>query len=57
MVAVSYAGKASKLTILPAGSNLHWYHVKGCAGLLRNGDPAALAAAYAISPPQVITSP
>lgn len=57
VVAVSYAGKTGKLTIHPAGGNLHWYHVHGCAGLVGNGDPATLSAAYAISPPQTITSP
>ena len=57
VVAVSYANNTSKLTIHPAGGNLHWVHVKGCGGLFGDGDPAALAAAYAISPPQVITSP
>ncbi len=56
-VAVSYANKTGKLTVLTAGGNLHWYHVHGCAGLVRDGDPAALSAAYAISPPQSITSP
>jgi hypothetical protein len=57
VVAVSYADKTGKLTILPAGGNLHWVHVTGCHTLLGNGDTAVLAAAYAISPPQVITSP
>lgn len=57
VVAVSYASKTGKLTIVPAGGNLHWNHVTGCHTLFGNGDPAALAAAYAISPPQVITSP
>jgi hypothetical protein len=57
VVAVSYASKTGKLTIHPAGGNLHWVHVTGCNTLFCNGDPAALAAAYAISPPQVITSP
>jgi len=57
VVAVSYSDGHGKLTFLPAGGNLHWFHVKGCGGLLGNGDPAVLAAAYAISPPQVITSP
>jgi len=57
VVAVSYANKTGKLTIHPSGGNLHWYHVTGCGTLLGNGDPAALSAAYALSPPQFITSP
>ncbi len=57
VVAVSYAGQTGKLKILPAGGGLHWYHVRGCAGLFGDGAPAVLTGAYAISPPQVITSP
>ena len=57
VVAVSYANKTGKLTIHPSGGNLHWYHVTGCGTLFGNGDPAALSAAYALSPPQFITSP
>jgi hypothetical protein len=57
VVAVSHSDRTGKLTILPAGGNLHWFHVKGCDTLFGNGDPATLAAAYAVSPPQVITSP
>jgi hypothetical protein len=57
VVAVSYANMTGKLTILPAGGTLHWVHVTGCHTLFGNGDPAALAVAYAISPSQVIASP
>ena len=57
MVRITYANPAGKLKILPAGGTLHWYHVSGCAGLVRNGDHATLSAAYALSPPQTITSP
>jgi hypothetical protein len=57
VVAVSYANTTGKLTIHTAGGNLHWYHVSGCAGLVGDGDPATLSAAYAVSPKQEITSP
>jgi hypothetical protein len=43
--------------VTPTGSDLHWYHVQHCVGLVGNGDPAALSAVYAISPAQTITSP
>jgi hypothetical protein len=56
VVTVAYANATGKLKVLPAGGSLHWYHVNGCAGLVADGDPAALSAAYAISPPQTITS-
>ena len=57
VVAVKYSKATGKLKVLPAGGNLHWYHVSGCAHLVGNDDPATLSAAYAISPPQTITSP
>ena len=57
VVAVRYANATGKLKILPGGGNLHWWHVSGCAGLVGNGDPATLSAAFAVSPPQTITSP
>lgn len=57
VVAVSYANTAGKLTLHPAGGNLHWYQVSGCAGLVADGDPATLSAAYSVSPKQEITSP
>jgi hypothetical protein len=57
VVRIAYTNQTGKLKILPAGGTLHWYHVSGCAALVRNGDPATLSAAYTISPPQMITSP
>ncbi len=56
-VAVTYANQTGTLKIRPAGGTLHWHHVSGCAHLAGDGDPAELSAAYAISPPQTITSP
>jgi len=57
VVAVSYADTTGKLAIHAAGGTLHWYHVSGCAGLVGDGDPATLAAAYTVSPRQAITRP
>jgi hypothetical protein len=57
VVAVTYANQTGKLKILPHGGTLHWYHVSGCAGLLKNGDTATLSAAFTVSPKQDITSP
>jgi len=57
VVAVSYTNTTGKLTIHTAGGNLHWFHVNGCAGLVGDGDPATLSAAYAVSAHQEITSP
>jgi hypothetical protein len=57
VVAVSYANKTGTLRVLPGGGNLHWYHVRSCARVVRTGDPATLSASYSISPRQAITSP
>ena len=56
-VAVSYVNQTGTLKIRIAGGNLHWYHVSGCAGLVGDGHPATLSAAYTVSPRQTITSP
>ncbi len=57
VAAISYANKTGRLKVGTAGGNLHWYHVSGCAGLLGDGAPATLSAAYTVSPPQTISSP
>lgn len=57
VVAVSYSDKTGTLTILRAGGTLHWYHVSGCLGVVKDGDPATLSATYTLSPKQDITSP
>ncbi len=57
VVRISYANQTGRLTIRPGGGNLHWYHIRNCGGLFADGDPATLSAAYAVSPPQIITSP
>lgn len=57
VVAVTYANRTAKLTILSSGATLHWYHVHDCGHLAANGDPATLSAAYTIGRPQTITSP
>ena len=50
VVAVRYANATGKLKILPGGGNLHWWHVGGYAGLVGNGEPATLSAAFAVFP-------
>jgi hypothetical protein len=57
IVKFSYADGTGRLKLLTTGGNLHFYHVKGCAGLLRTGDPATLSATFTLSPTQTITSP
>lgn len=57
VVTVTYSDQTGNLRIRTAAGNLHWYHVDGCAGLVANGDPATVSSAYALSPPQTITSP
>jgi hypothetical protein len=57
-VALRYSDGTGRLTVLAAGSNLHFHDVSvGCVGLVRSGDSATLSAAFTVSPKQVITSP
>jgi hypothetical protein len=52
-----YTDASHTLTLVPTGTNLHLYHVDGCAGLVHDGDRAAYLASYTVSPAQTITSP
>jgi hypothetical protein len=56
IVKLSYADGTGRLKLLTTGGNLHFYHVKRCAGLLASGDPATLGATFTMSPAQTITS-
>jgi hypothetical protein len=56
-VRVGYTNSTGRLRTRTTGGNLHFYHVSGCAGLLRTGDPATIRVIITISPRQTITSP
>lgn len=56
-VTFKYADSTGQLTVLTTGSNLHFYNVTGCLGLVNTGDPATLSATYPVTPKQAITSP
>ena len=56
MVNVTYSNKTHVLKMLPKG-NLHIYNVKGCGGVISNGDAGTVASSYKVSPAQKITSP
>jgi len=53
----SYSNATHTLKLLPAGTNLHYFKVNGCAGLINSGDSAAYLASYPITPGQTITGP
>lgn len=57
IVQFSYSNSTHSLKLLPAGTNLHYYKVNGCAGLVNSGDSAAYLASYTLSPGQTITGP
>ena len=57
IVRFSYANGTATLKALTTGGNLHFYNIRGCAGLFRNSDPATVSAAFAVRPRQAITSP
>jgi len=56
-VEVRYTNGTGRLRLLSTGGNLHFYHVRGCAGLFRSGDPATISTTLTLSPGQAITSP
>jgi hypothetical protein len=55
-IAISYSNSLGALTAVAAGSTLHFWDVKGCAGLFTSGDAATLTGTYTLSPPQTLTS-
>lgn len=52
-----YSDSTGHLTTLTTGGNLHFYNVRGCAGLFNTGDPMTISANFTLSPRQAITSP
>lgn len=57
IVKFSYANGSAVLSAVPAGGNLHFYRIAGCAGIILPGDPATVRATFAVSPKQTITRP
>jgi hypothetical protein len=57
IVRFTYTNGTATFKALTTGGNLHFYNVRGCAGLLRNGDKATVSGTFPVSPKQVITSP
>ena len=57
IVKVSYTNSTGRLRTRTTGGNLHFYHVHGCFGEIRTGDPATIRVTLPVSPGQAITSP
>jgi hypothetical protein len=57
MAQFTYSNSAHTLKLLPTGTNLHFYKVSKCAGIVHSGDSAAYLASYTLSPGQTITGP
>jgi hypothetical protein len=57
ITAFSYSNSTHTLKLLPTGTNLHYYQVSGCAGIVNSADSAAYLASYTLSPGQTITGP
>jgi hypothetical protein len=57
IVQFSYSNSTHTLKLLPTGTNLHYYKVSGCAGIVNSADSAAYLASYTLSPGQTITGP
>jgi hypothetical protein len=56
-VRFTYTDSTGHFRVLITGGNLHIYNVSGCLGLFHDGDRAALAGTFTVSPKQAITSP
>jgi len=46
---IRYHNSLAKLKIRTEGSNLHFYNVTGCAGLINSGDAITVASAYLVT--------
>ena len=57
IVKVRYTNSTGVLRTRTTGGTLHFYNVRGCAGLVNTGDSATISATYTLSPKQTITSP
>lgn len=57
VISAVYNDRIGQLTFLTSGSNLRYWHVRNCGGIINGGDPVALTASYMIRPIQDITSP
>jgi hypothetical protein len=52
----TYSDSTGQLTTL-TGGDLHFYDVRGCAGLFNDNDPLTISGAFPLSPKQAITGP
>jgi hypothetical protein len=50
-----YSDATGRLTVLTAGSGLHFFGVRGCV-VIHDGDPATIRAIFTVTPEQRITS-
>lgn len=50
-----YHNSLAKLKIRTEHSNLHFYQVSGCRGLIKSGDALTFSSAYLVTPKQTIT--
>jgi hypothetical protein len=57
LVSAAYTDGTGSLRFLATGGNLHFWHVRNCAPLLNDGNPATFTGTYTIIPRQLITSP
>jgi hypothetical protein len=52
---IHYHNSLAKLKIRTQHSNLHFYRVSGCRGLIKSGDAITFSIAYLVAPKQTIT--
>lgn len=56
LTGITYTDSTGKIKLRPGG-NLHSYRVKGCFGLINNGDAQQVSGSGPVTPQQTITSP
>jgi hypothetical protein len=55
-VKITYTNSSHKLAVQAAGGTLHIYDVKGCLGLIGNGQASTFTGTYVVSPKQTFTA-
>jgi hypothetical protein len=53
---IHYHNSLGKLKLRTEASTLHFYHVRGCGGLINSGDAVTFSSAYHVKPAQTIIS-
>jgi hypothetical protein len=56
-VTFSYTNRTGQMVLLGSRSNLHFWNIQGCLGLINSGDGGSMTGTLTLSPRQAISSP